>query len=545
MSPKRVRTCALYVRISLRTEESVSIERQVEAGTKYAEARGWKVVGVFRDEGVSATHNRPEDRDGWRALLASPSRFDAVVVWKVDRLARRVMDFLNANEAVKERGAGLVAVEDPIDMTTAQGEAFAIMLAVFGQMEAAAMRDRQRAARAHLLKHGRYPGGTVLYGYRSVPNPQGPGYVLVHDEEEIKWVREIVRRTMAGQSLYSTMQWLRENNAPVPARPWLQKKLDEAIKKADANPADRALRDAVEAARAKRDADADREWRYLTVDRLVRHPLLAGMIPHNPSVHSSGTRSKVRGDEVVRDEDGLPVIDETLAVMPVGQWRAMQAKLAEPTPQRQPRALKRKHSGLLSGLMWCGEHDEPVRMWRKALGTKGNLRLAYNCRSCGQNITTPDAVVVSEFLARLGDVPHLQMLEEVVEGGSVQLQEASVRLTELGREVVNASPDRAAEIIAEMTRLKAVQEEARHQPATRQWVPVGADRTYAEDWAAAETDEDRRLVLGDALNRVLVRRGPIGQKGPAARLARMTFEWLPHGQITAPSDAELASWAGA
>jgi site-specific DNA recombinase len=504
MSPQKIRTCVLYVRISLSTEESVSIHRQIEAAEAYAKARGWKVVGTFHDDGVSATHNKPEDRKGWRELLTTRTQYDAVVIWKVDRLARRVIDFLNANEAVKERGAGIVAVEDPIDMTTAQGEAFAIMLAVFGQMEAATIRARVTAARDYLLRSGRYVGGAVLYGYRAVENPGGPGYVLVHDHEQIGYVREMVRRTVAGLSIYSTTQWLDEVGAPT--------------------------KTGVE------------KWSYNTVDHVVRHPLLAGMVPHNP-----GRVAKGRGDDVVRDEDGLPVVDEVLAIMPVNQWRAMQAKLAEPNARRQPRAMRRKHSGILSGLLVCGDprHDEPIRMWRGTVGSGTGPRPAYSCPECHQTLSNADDLIVRTFLDHLGEVMHLNVVEEVVEGGSVQLQEASIRLAELGREVVGATPERAVQIVAEMTRLKEIQEEARHQPQQIRYVPVGGEtRTYREDWEAAETDEERRAILGHALDRIVVSRGGKGAWTDAAKLARMTFEWMPAGQLEAPDDDTLASWAG-
>lgn len=495
MSPKKIRTCVLYTRISLSTEESVSIERQLEAGQAYAAARGWKVVGTFVDEGVSATHNKPEDRKAWRTLLDAGGTFDAVVIWKVDRLARRVLDFLNANEAVKGRGAGIVAVEDPIDMTTAQGEAFAIMLAVFGQMEAAAMRDRQRAARNYLLRSGRYAGGAVLYGYRSVPNPDGPGWVLTHDEKQIEYVREVVRRTLAGHTLYSTKQWLEEQDAPTPT-------------------------------------GANR-WHYSAVDRLVRHPLLAGMIPHNPGAAADPKlrRNHERGDEVLRDENGLPVVDETLAIMPVGEWRAMQAKLAEPNGRKTPRGMRRKHSGLLSGLMWCGDptHAEPVRMYRGTLGSAARPRAAHYCKVCHQAISGVEDLVVQTFLERMGDEIHLQMVEEIVEGGSVQLQEASVRLAELGREIVNASPERRAEILLEMERVGEVQDEAKTQPAQTVFRPLVEDRTYREDWEAAESDEERRTILGHALDRIVVKRGGRGARSDAAKLGRMQVEWMPHG----------------
>lgn len=105
---------------------------------------------------------------GWRALLDTEERFDAVIVWKIDRLARGVSDFLHADEALQTRGAALVAVEDPIDMITAQGRAFATVLAVFGELEAAeplpVARDRAPGVRS------RRPRGQAPHAAR-LPRP--------------------------------------------------------------------------------------------------------------------------------------------------------------------------------------------------------------------------------------------------------------------------------------------------------------------------------------------------------------------------------------
>jgi hypothetical protein len=59
------RRAVIYARISIATEESVSIARQIDSARSYAKARGWQVVGVFIDEGVSATRLKPADRPGW------------------------------------------------------------------------------------------------------------------------------------------------------------------------------------------------------------------------------------------------------------------------------------------------------------------------------------------------------------------------------------------------------------------------------------------------------------------------------------------------
>lgn len=215
MNLNQARRCVLYARLSVTKEEFVSIARQLQSCRRYAEARGWEVVGEFVDDGVSATANRPEERLGWKALLAAHD-FDAVIIWKVGRLARRVLDFLHADETLQKRVAGLVAVEDPIDMTSPQGRAFAVMLAVFGEMEAEAIRARVRAARAQILKECRRPGGGIPYGYQSVPNPDGPGRVLVKDDEGIGWLSDAVTKALSGETVNAIATWLTHSGARFP-----------------------------------------------------------------------------------------------------------------------------------------------------------------------------------------------------------------------------------------------------------------------------------------------------------------------------------------
>ncbi|MCU1399854.1 MAG: hin, partial [Acidimicrobiales bacterium] len=183
------RRAVIYARLSISSEKSVSIERQVEACEAYAESRGWNVVGTFVDDGVSASKNKPEDRPQWSELLAAPQKYDTVIIWKLDRLARRTMDFLQAHETLQARNAGVVAVEDPVDMTTAQGRMFTTVLASFAEMEAASIGARVKDAQVKLLRSGRVVGGAVPYGWQTVPNPTGAGLVLAQDADRIGFVR--------------------------------------------------------------------------------------------------------------------------------------------------------------------------------------------------------------------------------------------------------------------------------------------------------------------------------------------------------------------
>lgn len=369
LSTDRCSRCVVYARLSVTKEESVSIARQLQSCRRYAEARGWEVVGEFVDDGVSATASRPEERKGWGALLATGG-FDAVVIWKVDRLARRVLDFLHADEALQKIGAGLVAVEDPIDMTSPQGRAFAVMLAVFGEMEAEAIRARVRAARAQLLKDGRWPGGGIPYGYLSAPIAEGPGRMLVKDPERIGWLAEAVQMALAGATVNAVTRWLTAQGAPLPGSRRLGHK------------------------------PVNQSWNRQTVDGLLRNPILAGMRPYNPGRGRKAT--KVDPFAVVRDAHGLPVVDESLAVITVEEFAALQGILDSRTsPQARKRSQRQATSPFLSRVARCDDCD--VYLCR---GTNQKRPVLY-CPSCRQTIgrTALDPYLVQRLLEERGNEP--------------------------------------------------------------------------------------------------------------------------------------------
>ncbi|WP_220488275.1 recombinase family protein [Tessaracoccus sp. MC1756] len=359
----------LYARLSVTKEESVSIARQLQSCRRYAEARAWEVVGEFIDDGVSATANRPEDRNGWAALLAA-NDFDAVIIWKVDRLARRVLDFLHADEALQKRGAGLVAVEDPIDMTSPQGRAFAVMLAVFGEMESEAIRARVRAARAQLLRDGRWAGGGIPYGYRSAPNPGGPGWVLASDPERQPWLVEAVAMARRGSTINAITTWLTSSGAPLPR-----------------------------GAESRRRSGST-AWNRQTVEGLLRNPILAGMTVHNPGRAKSATR--MEPVTVIRDIHDEPVVNESLAIMSIVEFKELQLRLdSRSTPQSRKRAEREPTSPLLSRVVRCDDCN--VYMCR---GTNQKRPVLY-CPECRQTMgrNALDLYLIDRLLYERGREP--------------------------------------------------------------------------------------------------------------------------------------------
>lgn len=369
MTTEATRRCAIYARLSVTKEESVSIARQLRSCRRYAEARGWDVVGEFVDDGVSATANRPEDRHGWAALLAAGD-FDAVVIWKVDRLARRVLDFLHADEALQNRGAGLVAVDDPIDMTSPQGRAFAVMLAVFGEMEAEAIRARVRAARVQLLKDGRWAGGGIPYGYRSAANPRGPGWVLTKDPDRQPWLAAAVTMALGGATVNAITTWLTFSGAPLPGGSTTRRKSGRLT------------------------------WNRQTVEGLLRNPILAGMTPHNPGRAKSARRPDPFA--VFRDESGSPVINPSLAVITRTEFAHLQDMLdSRSTPQARKRSEREPTSPFLSRVVRCD--DCGVFMCR---GTNQKRPVLY-CPTCRQTMSRAafDPYIVQRLLTDRGAAP--------------------------------------------------------------------------------------------------------------------------------------------
>lgn len=401
MNLNQARRCVLYARLSVTKEESVSIARQLSSCRRYAEARDWEIVGEFVDDGVSATANRPEERLGWKSLLAARD-FDAVVIWKVDRLARRVLDFLHADETLQKRGAGLVAVEDPIDMTSPQGRAFAVMLAVFGEMEAEAIRARVRAARAQILRDGRWPGGGIPYGYQSVVNPDGPGRVLAKDAERIEWLSEAVAMALRGQTVNAIARWLTDSGAPLPAR------------------------------RAQR-TSGSLSWNRQTVDGLLRNPVLAGMTPHNPGRAKSAKRADPFA--VLREENGHPVFNEALALISVEEFAGLQRQLDTRTvPQARKGPERRSTSPFLSRVARC--HDCAVFLCR---GTNQQRPVLY-CPRCRQTIgrSALDAYLIDRLLIDRADqmVGDLDVAEAWARAGHDDKSRRAVLVSQLDALVI-------------------------------------------------------------------------------------------------------------
>jgi DNA invertase Pin-like site-specific DNA recombinase len=151
---------AFYVRVS--TAEQTTENQEIEL-RRVAEARGWTVVKVYRDAGISGAKGR-DKRPAFDALWKAATRreFDMIASWAIDRLGRSLADVALFMRDCEALGVGLYLHQQALDTTTPAGRAMLQMAGVFAEMERALIRERTIAGQA------RARGAGVRFGRPTV-----------------------------------------------------------------------------------------------------------------------------------------------------------------------------------------------------------------------------------------------------------------------------------------------------------------------------------------------------------------------------------------
>ena len=189
-----LRRCAIYTRKS--TEEGLeqdfnSLDAQRHAAEAYIASQkheGWVISKTAYDDGgiSGATLERP----GLQRLLVDirSGQVDVVVVYKVDRLSRSLLDFARMMETFERHNVSFVSVTQQFNTTTSMGRLTLNMLLSFAQFEREVTGERIRDKIAASKKKGMWMGGVPPYGYR-VENRK-----LVVDDDTAAHVRWIFAR---------------------------------------------------------------------------------------------------------------------------------------------------------------------------------------------------------------------------------------------------------------------------------------------------------------------------------------------------------------
>jgi DNA invertase Pin-like site-specific DNA recombinase len=156
MAGKRDRA-AMYLRVS--TIDRQTTENQRMALARVAEHRGWSIVQVYQDQGISGAKGR-DQRPAFDQMLkdAVRGRFDITMVWSIDRLGRSVLHVALALAELDAAGVALYSDQQAIDSTTPMGRAMIQMASVFGEQERSMLRARVLAGLDRVRQQGKRLG---------------------------------------------------------------------------------------------------------------------------------------------------------------------------------------------------------------------------------------------------------------------------------------------------------------------------------------------------------------------------------------------------
>ena len=153
MAPRQKRV-AIYLRVS-QTDQTTDNQRiDLE---RVAEQRGWDVVGIYLDHGVSGKRDRRPELDRLRKD-ALHGKLDVVAAWSIDRLGRSLPHVVNLLADLTEQKVAVYLHQQQVDSTTTAGKAMLGMCAVFAEFEWNTTSDRIKAGIVRARKQGKQIG---------------------------------------------------------------------------------------------------------------------------------------------------------------------------------------------------------------------------------------------------------------------------------------------------------------------------------------------------------------------------------------------------
>jgi site-specific DNA recombinase len=204
--------CAIYTRKSSEEgldQEFNSLDAQREAAEAYIvsqKAEGWTALADRYDDGGYSGGSM--DRPALDRLLRDIDRgkIDCVVVYKVDRLSRSLLDFARIMERFERHGVSFVSVTQQFNTTHSMGRLTLNILLSFAQFEREIIGERIRDKLAAQARKGKWTGGAPVLGYdvdRTGPSPR-----LVINAKEAARVREMFRMYLQEASLLPVVREL-------------------------------------------------------------------------------------------------------------------------------------------------------------------------------------------------------------------------------------------------------------------------------------------------------------------------------------------------
>jgi DNA invertase Pin-like site-specific DNA recombinase len=214
-----------------------SCERQEEICRAWCESRGWTVVAVYSDAGISGALGE-DDRPALKAALEHVRKVNGnLVCYCLSRFARSTSQFSRLMKDLLDDGCFLASVRESIDLASPAGRLLAHMLGAFAEFEREMIVERTSERMLLHQRNGRAMSASTPYGYvRDDGNPS----LMNKEPAEWRTMRRIVRMHKKGLSNREIARTLDKLGAPCRGKKWhhrlVGKIVDRHLNIPDADP---------------------------------------------------------------------------------------------------------------------------------------------------------------------------------------------------------------------------------------------------------------------------------------------------------------------
>lgn len=368
---------AIYCRVSTteQAEEGYSIDEQNIKIREYCEREGHEIYNLYEDRGISGKNitNRP----GIKQLLqdATENKFDLVIVWKLNRISRKLLDILNIVELLNKHNIAFRSLTENFETETPSGKLQLNIMGAIGEFERETIAENVKMGLLARAKEGRWNGGVVL-GYDLVElNNEGKkrkNTVLKINEKEANTVRRIFELYSQGHGYKAVVNRINK-----------------------------------EGHKTKRNG----EFAVSTVKEILQNPVYIGKIRYNVRQDwSKKRRNNINANPILSDGIHEPIID-------VETWNKVQVILKE---------RSKKHNKVydcefpLTGILKCPVCGAGMTINRSTAKRKDGTRRINEYYSCGNWKNKGTAVCNSNSIrVEVADEYVLNKIMELINNESI------------------------------------------------------------------------------------------------------------------------------
>ena len=398
---------AIYCRVSTteQAEEGYSIDEQNIKIREYCEREGHEIYNLYEDRGISGKNitNRP----GIKQLLqdATENKFDLVIVWKLNRISRKLLDILNIVELLNKHNIAFRSLTENFETETPSGKLQLNIMGAIGEFERETIAENVKMGLLARAKEGRWNGGVVL-GYDLVElNNEGKkrkNTVLKINEKEANTVRRIFELYSQGHGYKAVVNRINK-----------------------------------EGHKTKRNG----EFAVSTVKEILQNPVYIGKIRYNVRQDwSKKRRNNINANPILSDGIHEPIID-------VETWNKVQVILKE---------RSKKHNKVydcefpLTGILKCPVCGAGMTINRSTAKRKDGTRRINEYYSCGNwknkgtavcnsnsiRVEVADEYVLNKIMEVINDETILRkVVDNINKNKSTKLKPTLEQLEQINKEI--------------------------------------------------------------------------------------------------------------